>query len=67
MPPSEDRWTALLVLTVPELEAELERLGREYLVHVDQFGEDTVRARHLYHHLLALEAVLFLREQGRGN
>lgn len=67
MPPDEDRWAPLLALTVPELEAELERLGREYLAHVDRFGEDTIRARHLYQHLLALEAVLFLREQGRDN
>ncbi len=60
-------WAPLLALTVPELEAELDRLGRRYLDHIAQFGPDTVRARALRHHLLKLETVLFLREQGRDN
>lgn len=54
-------------MTTDELETELDRLSREYLDDVAQFGEDTIRARRLYHHLLVLESVLFLRDQGRDN
>lgn len=64
MPPSREWWQTM---TDQELDAELDRLSREYLAYIAQFGDDTFRARRLKHDLLALETVLFLREQSRDN